>query len=459
MVAAQPPRNQRYHGMALRIAPNNGQNQAGAGAAAAGANGQAVPGLQDAQLNGQAGRAGQAPAAPRAAMRYINLGPIRLGFAQGQNVGELANQMGVDLNDGNVVPILAQGNAPAAVNPADLSDMDAVRNRLQEVDQRIQQEVRDIQQGIQNVQTAQQELHLTNLLLAELARVRQVHNPPQQQQQPPAPTTTNGQPAATAGFAPPPPPPHIPPMFHPVYNPMGPFAAPPQIPFYASPPPPPTRMDSPNITRHGAAANTTSIPAGSPDLPEGVVIPPGWSLLPLQRLDQAAPAHPPPPPASVPTGTRPRNALQEYQEQLMRLSTREPDSNHVSTDREQQQQQQPELVAAAVAAPQVEVAAPTPLTPNWGGSAQLFGGGNVQNGSSSSLPLGLQAGGAGGGGGGGSASSRSASQTREASSNSNGEQQQQTPADGEAAATAESSTSKGKAPAATVEDAADEEGS
>lgn len=472
VVAEQQPRNRQYHRMAFHIAANNGQNQAGG---AAGANGQAVPGVQDAQLNGQAGQAGQAPAAPRAGMRYINLGPIRLGFAQGgQEVAELANRMGMDLNDANAVPIVPQGNVPAAVNSADLSDMDAVRNRLLEVDRRIQQEVRDIQQGIQNVQSAQHELQLTNLLLAELARVRQVQNQLQPQQ--PSAAAANSQPgqpaqmptaannhqpaaaaAAGAGVIPPP----LPPM---TFFPQGPFGPPPlfppPFPHQMGPHPHLPRMDSPTIARHGAAANTTSIPAGSPDLPEGIVLPPGWSLLPLQRLDQAAPV-PAPTPAGVPTG--PRTGLQNLQERL-RNDVRQADS----------QVQQPSASIDSTTAPvsdraptepvtaQVEVAAPTPLTPNWGGSAQLFGGVS-NNGSSSSLPFGLQT-----GGGSVEASSRSASQTREASSissNNNGEQQQQqAPAgtsaaftDGYSATPTATSSSKGKAPAATVEDAVEEE--
>jgi E3 ubiquitin-protein ligase synoviolin len=48
---------------------------------------------------------------------------------------------------------------------------------------------------------------------------------------------------------------------------------------------PAARLGMPAVTRHGGVPLSTAIPAGSPDLPEGVVIPQGWSLLPLQRLD------------------------------------------------------------------------------------------------------------------------------------------------------------------------------
>lgn len=47
----------------------------------------------------------------------------------------------------------------------------------------------------------------------------------------------------------------------------------------------PSRTHSPVFMRHGATSYSASIPAGSPDLPEGVAIPPGWTLMPLQRLN------------------------------------------------------------------------------------------------------------------------------------------------------------------------------
>lgn len=397
VVADQQPRNANYQQrMAFHLAPNNGQNQGGA-------NGPA-PGVLDAQGNGQAGPGGQQPPAARGAMRYINLGPIRLGFAQGgQEVADLANRMGVDLN--NAVPIPPQANIPTT--PADLSTMEAVRNRLLEVDQRIQQEVRDIQQGIQSVQTAQQEVQLINIMLAELARIRQTqtHGQPQvpvptdQPGQPGQPTPTPG--AANvpgAGGLPHiPPPPMGPPMFFPPHPPAGPLQFPmPQVPLpgtFAH------RMNTP-VTRHGAAANATAIPAGSPDLPEGVVLPQGWSLLPLQRLDPGAATAGTP----APSGLGVQVNVHDPPHQPGVAAPQPSDTtDSSSTPNNSQGAPVPAQISTepvTAVGPQVEVAAPTPLTPNWGGPAQLFGG---AHGSSTSLPFGLRAGG----------SSRSASETRE----------------------------------------------
>lgn len=400
----QQPRNGAYRRrMAFHIAPNlaNGQNQAGPAA-----NGQA-PGLPDAQLNGPPGQPGQQPAAPRAAMRYINLGPIRLGFAQGgQEVAELANRMGVDLN-GAHVPAVPQANGPVAP-PADLSTMEAVRNRLLEVDQRIQQEVRDIQTGIQSVQTAQQEFQLINVMLAELARIRQTQN---QQVAPP-----------------------------PMMFPQMPYPPPGQLPLPAFPPAPHhfiPRINSPTITRHGPPANATAIPSGSSELPEGVTIPPGWSLLPLQRLDDAAAAVPGvPTPGASGVHVNILDPLQQGGVAPTPSEARNGDSSHP-----------PHIPTAA--AP-VEVAAPTPVTPHWGGSGQLFGGGSS---SSPSLPFGLQR----------ADPSRSVSETRETGSNHPEAGAPAAPpatTEGQESGAPSSphhSNDKGKARVSTVEDAEEEE--
>ncbi|PSR97115.1 hypothetical protein BD289DRAFT_451095 [Coniella lustricola] len=427
VVADPQQRNGNYpHRMAFHIAPNvaNGQNQAGAANAPPG-------GVQDAQLNGPAGGGvqggigggvgggggggGLQPAAARAAMRYINLGPIRLGFAQGgQEVAELANRMGVDLNDANHNNNAAQA-MPQGVNmptggvsptPADLSSMDAVRNRLLEVDLRIQQEIRDIQQGMLNAQTAQQELQLMNMLLHELARLRQSQNPNQQyqQQQPQQPQQQQfGPPIPTIHQQL-----HFPPPIIPGQIPLPAFPSHPMIP----------RMGSPAVSRHAAPPNATAIPAGSPDLPEGVVLPQGWSLLPLQRLDQAGAGGPvaPQATATAPDHVHNHGQLHHY---LHHLHEQQHQQQHQQQQQQQQETQthiQPDTAASQPSsnpaenaapntngassdasmpvstspvippsrAPEVEVAAPTPVTPHWGGSAQLFGG---QNGSGASVSL------------------------------------------------------------------------
>ncbi|KAK2602695.1 hypothetical protein N8I77_009204 [Diaporthe amygdali] len=453
VVVEQPPRNGQYRPrMAFHIQPNlpGGQNQP------AQANGQA-PGAQDAQLNGQAGQGGQQPLNPRAAMRYINLGPIRLGFAQGgQEVAELANRMGVDLNGPNA-QAAAQANIPPT-NPADLSTMEAVRNRLLEVDQRIQQEVRDIQQGIQNVHIAQHELQLINLMLAELARIRQLNLGQQQPPtQPGQPTPTPNAATASAGGVPPPQPPggvQIPtPHVYPAGQiplPTMPQASNPFIP----------RMNSPTVTRHGAVPQTTAIPSGSADLPEGVVIPPGWSLMPLQRLDGGAiPANGIQAHGGLTPNNQPEGAAQAGSGQANGAIPAQSSNSTAGTaaganggtNSEEVHSTDSQHASRESTSEAPQVAAPTPVTPVWGGSAQLFGGGG-----SDRLPFGLEAPG----------SSRSTSQTRDGENSSNREIGDQgasgssEPGRSAAPPAAEehedaSSNAKGKAPAASVEDAED----
>lgn len=464
VVADQPPRNGQYRPrMAFHIQPNlpGGQNQP------APPNGQA-PGGQDPQLNGQAGQAGQQqPPGPRAAMRYINLGPIRLGFAQGgQEVAELANRMGVDLNGPNA-PAAAQANIPTT-NPADLSTMEAVRTRLLEVDQRIQQEVREIQQGIQNVHTAQHELQLINMMLAELTRIRQLNLGQQQpviQPGQPTPTPNGAAPAPAAGVTPQQP--GVAPVPPPVAYPAGQIPLP-TMPQASNPFIP--RMNSPTVTRHGAIPLQTAIPSGSADLPEGVVIPPGWSLMPLQRLDGGAvPANMPhahggatpshPSEGAQQAGHGQPNGAVPPQSSSSTGGAASGVNGGTTTEDIHGTTAQPAPRQSTAEPPQV--AAPTPVTPVWGGPAQLFGG---DRSGGASLPFGLerQAG-----------SSRSTSQTREGESGNStqeGEQGVASGSSGEPGASAaappapaaeehgdasSATSTKGKAPAATVEDAED----
>ena len=104
-----------------------------------------------------------------------------------------------------------------------------VQSQLQHLEQQIVQE-------IQSLSVAQAELVLVRQLQAELLRLRQLRAPDNQH-------------ATQAGAQPP-------------------VAAP--VPF---------------VQRHEHLVSTSSIPSGSPNLPPGVTIPEGWSLLPLQNMN------------------------------------------------------------------------------------------------------------------------------------------------------------------------------
>ncbi|PMD36546.1 hypothetical protein L207DRAFT_556131 [Hyaloscypha variabilis F] len=200
------------------------------------------------------------PAANRGAgrgMRMLNLGPVRIGFGQA-NLQDLAQGLGgaqpgqenaggggprvygLELGIPRRVQPQPQQPAQGGANPSTSSSL---QDHLQQVEQQIVAEIRSLQ-------ITQQELQLVQLLQAELARLRLMQNGQAE------PLIANFQ--------------------MPQMPPLGPFAGR-HAPAFTIP--------VPQMQRHGARSNTTAIPAGSADLPPGVTIPEGWSLLPLQRLD------------------------------------------------------------------------------------------------------------------------------------------------------------------------------
>lgn len=405
---------------------------ANGGAAAPGANFGGQPNAPGQPAAGnRAANAGQpAPARGVDNMRVFQLGPIRLGFAQGnaQNIHEMAQRLRLPLADANIPaapapPTLAPpaGPTPPINGVNNIMDMQA---QLQGISQRIQQE-------IQSLQTSQAELHTLYALTAELNRLHQL-----QQEPTVAPIVQPGQPGINVQFTSYPS--GIP------QQPLPPFQHMAQMsPFPSFPP----RSSTPTVTRHGGSSYSAAIPAGSPDLPEGVVIPPGWSLLPLQRLDGQpsqtsisaqqptqhvdANGQPPQPAdttneniaatstAEIPQGSNPR--VGDLNTRSFGVPSGYPEEG--STQSTSQLQREPTVVAA-----------PTPMMPNWGGASQLFSGG---------------------GGVGGSASTNE-SETR-AEEPSTTPEASQSHSSNEELETSTSSDAKGKAKAVTVEDAEDAE--
>jgi E3 ubiquitin-protein ligase synoviolin len=233
------------------VDPQQAQRDAANANPAGGAAQPAWPGQQD-------GAVVPPPPANRGAgrgMRMLNLGPVRIGFGQA-NLQDLAQGLGgpqpgqenagaggprvYGLELG--IPRRLQPQPPqptqGGANPPGTSTL---QDQLQQMEQQIVAEIR-------NLQITQQELQLVQLLQAELARLRLMQN---------------GQAdTLTANFQMPQ---------------LGPLAGRHAQPF--------TMPVVPQMQRHGARSNASAIPAGSADLPPGVTIPEGWSLLPLQRLD------------------------------------------------------------------------------------------------------------------------------------------------------------------------------
>lgn len=217
-----------------------------------GANNANAPGGQPQQaLPGQVDGAGAAPPAPRGGrgMRMLNFGPLRVGFGQA-NLQDLAQGFGGPQNQNQENPVAEGARVyglelgfprrqpqPQGQPATGTTISTTLLDHIQRIEQHIAHEIR-------NLNVAQQELQLVQLLQVELARLRLVQNGTSEGsafQMPQVGSTTRH---------------------------TAPFSTP-----------------LPHMQRHGAAPNTQAIPSGSADLPPGVVIPEGWSLLPLQRLE------------------------------------------------------------------------------------------------------------------------------------------------------------------------------
>ncbi|KAJ2970581.1 hypothetical protein NUW58_g9649 [Xylaria curta] len=137
-----------------------------------------------------------------------------------------------------------------------------------------------------------------------------------------------------------------------------------------------------SVTRHGGAAYASAIPSGSQDLPEGVSIPPGWSLLPLQRLDsQPSQQHTGPQP--IPTTSShdfhyhqhhttaqfSRNIMGHHPNSVTGFPTPAADTHSATRNSDAQSgtDRNPESSSSRVQREPPNVAAPTPVIPQWGG--------------------------------------------------------------------------------------------
>ncbi|KAK7745154.1 E3 ubiquitin-protein ligase hrd1 [Diatrype stigma] len=393
-------------------------------------------------LDNRPGNAGRPAQGGRGAanMRVWQLGPLRLGIAQGNpqniNIEEMAQRLRQPLNVPNppAAPALTApaappnqapiGRDPNASSTVNISD---VHTQLQDISNRIQQEMLALQ-------TSQHELQTLYALTAELSRLRQLQQPSS------VPTAPPGQANPQLPLPQQLPFPVAPPYFQP--GPMGmniPMAPSPAA--FANYPP---RLNSPTITRYGGTSYTTAIPAGSPDLPDGVVIPDGWSLLPLQRLDGQ--------PGPVSQGTQPMGASLDSSGAAQPTTNISTDSHitvdaiggdRPSTSEPSRTSEQPTGAqhdgqeAAASSSTQVEeppaVAAPTPVVPNWGGASQLFANGRISSASHRE--------------------SETPEERHEGSEDSDSSEEDDHDHDDETSG----SSSKGKAKAVTVEDAEDEQ--
>lgn len=338
------PGNDRNRRMGLRIQIGNGP-QAPAQAPANGANGAnnaaALPPQEPAdQLNQQQPPAQpqQPPAEDNNRPRIFQMGPIRVGFGRGHDqIRELGQRMGLNMPGVNN-PAPAQEPAPAAQHqtPPPGDNMNIANNHLQQAEIALMTE-------IASLQTRQIELQSIQLLMAELQNVRRRNGLPDISSPlaPPAGT-------APVGHAP------IPQLFG-----MSGLGNLPGV---------PARINSPILGRHGASNYTTSIPSGSSELPEGVAIPPGWSLMPLERYNGQPARQPSPQVGSAPPteGSAPPEAGHEAASESAEPTSTEGESastaNPTATPPRNNVPSGPTVIS------------PSPVAPSWGfnSNARLF---------------------------------------------------------------------------------------
>ncbi|KAL2129918.1 hypothetical protein VTI74DRAFT_7147 [Chaetomium olivicolor] len=322
-------------------------------------------------------------------VRMFNLGPLRLGFAQGgvDEIREMAQRLRA--------PDVANPPAPTPTTPVPQENNNDIDANLDQLRTQLSTLVQQVRQEMAHVHSVSHELQLLTLYMNELTRLRQARQQIINQQQ------ATQQPGTAAGAQAP-----LPQAADSTSLPLAPqFGQAPNLhgahpPLFPQPALFPHLAARPGtvITRHVAPAYGAAIPAGSPDLPEGVVIPQGWSLLPLQRMDgEAQPsdtaAHhtqashqdmfrsffprAPSNPRSRGTSPAPGTGLSA---QRGGSTTQPPSTTTVTTINATEPPRAPnptnptlaDLAAAQYRQP--TVTAPTPRAPIWGGQAQLFAG-------------------------------------------------------------------------------------
>ncbi|KAK4467106.1 putative ubiquitin-protein ligase synoviolin precursor [Cladorrhinum samala] len=118
-------------------------------------------------------------------VRMFNLGPLRLGFAQGgvEDIREMAQRLGLPAD-------VANHPAPTPTVPAQIGttgnsqpNLDQIRNQVAEIARRVQQEVVTVNQTAHEVQIWQNTVQVLQNAVNEIARVRQANQQQSAQQQ------------------------------------------------------------------------------------------------------------------------------------------------------------------------------------------------------------------------------------------------------------------------------------
>ncbi|KAL1888797.1 E3 ubiquitin-protein ligase hrd1 [Ceratocystis pirilliformis] len=178
-------------------------------------------------------------------------------------------------------PHISAGPPPMPQIPPN-GDLTALRAHVREINEIMSAHVASLQ-------SVQQEIHLNNLLMAEITRLQATTNSPQPTAATPAAASTaaststsgpnqytlgNPNPLANSSAN----------SFQSLLTPNRPFTPPPGVPLAAT---------SAGLSRQRSTSPLrTAIPSGSSDLPSGLVLPHGWSLVPINKPEQNQTAPP-----------------------------------------------------------------------------------------------------------------------------------------------------------------------
>lgn len=275
----------------------------------------------------------------RAGLRMFNLGPFRLGFAQGppQDVDEIVRQFGLPQGGAIRHPAAAGFHGPPYAMGQGLPPLPSLQS-FNTSTESISADLRNleyrIERGLIELQIASEEVTALRNVLAELQRIRSGQ---------PAPTPTTTAEATSAAV----PQDGAPQEGVNLDTPTAPAPTVSQFSYTT------TRTSSFTPDR-----NAPAIPAGSADLPEGVQIPAGWSLLPLRRLDGSIPA-----PAAEGSASASTSAPVTTGEATASAQASAPPSADDALEAAE--------ATPAAAEPMPTTTSTTP--PMWGGAAQHFG--------------------------------------------------------------------------------------
>ncbi len=191
--------------------------------------------------------------------RIINFGPLRIGFGAGG--GNLIDDLAQQIHNGEQRPPAEQ---PANVGGQqhfgfgfgfgrrqNAHNQQQTQTAMAPVQAQLDQIERSLQQQINSLRTASNELHLVRMLNMELLRLRNLQ------------ANTGHVEAA------------VPQLPHVASAPLPPLVQS-QIPFTGYQQPPPTMLSS---------QTQQPLLGDSDTLPEGVTLPPGWTLMPLRRFE------------------------------------------------------------------------------------------------------------------------------------------------------------------------------